>query len=72
MIYIIKTIVTIPSNRLTTKKNMKKTKKNKKMKKVDRTIDCTITDFSDILNESGDEDHMPPYRGRRRNIDNQQ
>ena len=29
---------------------------------IDRLIDCTITDFSSILNECGDEDNMPPYR----------
>ena len=45
---------------------MKKSKKTKKV--IDRSIassssnDCTITDFTSILNESEDEDDMPPYR----------
>jgi hypothetical protein len=32
------------------------------MKKSKKSNDCSITNFSDILNESGDEDHMASYR----------
>jgi hypothetical protein len=50
---------------------MEKAKKTKKV--IDRSKgnyscgssaldDCTITDFTSILNQSGDEDDMPPYR----------
>jgi Ni2+-binding GTPase involved in maturation of urease and hydrogenase len=39
---------------------MKKSKKTKKV--IDRSIDCSITDFSCILNESDDENEMPSYR----------
>ena len=41
---------------------MKKSKASSASEASSSSNDCTITDFTDILNESEDEDDMPPYR----------